>query len=76
MKDEKLIFWGFTGRSDIDRGLPKKGDTWTVCRFKGGGAWQETVGVLKGVDTPMHTMWKLIKVVLNFQMLVMVSYQS
>ena len=56
MKDEKLIFCGFTERSDIDRGLPKKGDTWTVCRFKGGGAWQETVGVLKGVDTPMHTM--------------------
>ena len=56
MKDEKLIFLSFMERSDIDGGLPKKGGTWAVCRFKGGVAWQETVGVLKGVDTPMHTM--------------------
>ena len=56
MKDEKLIFLGFMERSDIDGGLPKKGGTRTVCRFKGGGAWEETDGVLKRVDTPMHTM--------------------
>ena len=30
-----------------------KRGAWTVCRFKGGGAWQERGG---GGDTPMHTM--------------------
>ena len=37
----------------------KKGGTLTVCRFKGGRAWQkEEGGVFEGWggDTPMHTM--------------------
>ena len=41
-----LIFWGllknpnFRGgfmKSQYTGGLPKKGGTWSVCRFKGGG---------------------------------------
>ena len=47
----------------MGRGLPKKGGegAWTVCRFRGGGAWQKKRGGIfegggLGVDTPMHSM--------------------
>ena len=33
----------FTKKQYRGRGLSKKGG-WTVCRFKGGGAWQEREG--------------------------------
>ena len=37
--------------------MPKKGGAWTVCWFKGGGAWQEIGGgVFEGVETPMPAM--------------------
>ena len=49
---------GGSRKFNIERELPKKG-AWTVCRFKGGRAWQERGGsdFKEGnVDTPMHTM--------------------
>ena len=50
MRDEKLIFWGFTKKSSFRGGgchekpvyrgdALKGGGTWTVRRFKGGGGF-------------------------------------
>ena len=36
--------------------LPKKEGAWTVCRFKREFGEKEWGDVLRGVDTPMHTM--------------------
>ena len=36
--------------------LPKKEGAWTVCRFKREFGEKECGDVLRGVDTPMHTM--------------------
>ena len=58
-----LIFWGFTEKFNFQGGSPKtnieegrdclkREDTWTVCRFKGGGLGKKE----GGVDTPMPTM--------------------
>ena len=60
-----MLIWGFTGKSNFYEGvhekpiykreLPKKG-TWTVLRGGVGGLGEEDGGgVLKGVNTPMHT---------------------
>ena len=40
----------------------KREGAWTVCRFKGGGAWQERGGgcFWQGVETPMRTLWYAI----------------
>ena len=36
----KIWFLRGSWKANIEGGLPKKG-AWTVCRFKGGGAWEE-----------------------------------
>ena len=36
-------------KSNIERGLPKKGGAWTICRFKGGLVKNKWGGVFEGV---------------------------
>ena len=43
-------------KKQYKEGIAYKKGPWTVCRFKGSGAWQEKGGLRGGgVDTPMHT---------------------
>ena len=52
---------GFT-KSQYIGGNCLKRVAWTVCSFKGVGAWQKRgEGVFEGVDTPMHTIMHLGK---------------
>ena len=48
------FLWGGHKKTIYRGELPKKGVAWTVCRFKGGLAKEGVL--LRGVDTPMHTM--------------------
>ena len=60
--DRKIWFLGGGGHENpiYKWGLPKKEETWTVCRFKGAlqerGVW---VFLRGDVDTPMYTMLDL-----------------
>ena len=38
VKDEKLLFLGFTKKTIYRGELPIRREAWTVSRFKGGGA--------------------------------------
>ena len=38
-------------------GLPKK-EAWRVCRFKGGGSWQESGGGVFEGGVPQCTLWE------------------
>ena len=40
-------------------GIVYKGGAWAVCRFKRGLGEKEGVVFLRGVETPMHTIYKL-----------------
>ena len=55
----QLLPGEFTKNRHREGGLPEMEGAWTVCRFKGRGAWQEGLGgVFEGgcIDTLMHTM--------------------
>ena len=52
----KSKFRGGFMKKQYKGGIAYKKGPWTVCRFKGGRAWQERGGLRGGgVDTPMHT---------------------
>ena len=61
----KIRLLGGVTKNQYRGGLPKKGETWTVCQFKGGLARKRGGECFWGVvDTPMHTMVFCVKLML------------